>query len=619
MCGIAGIISFTGERISNDTLNAMGERLIHRGPDDGSIWHDKTGAVGFSHRRLSIIDLAGSPQPMTSADRNTTICFNGEIFNYSTLRRQWEYPYKTSGDTETILAGFSIEPTTFVNKLNGQFSIALYNEPSQTLHLYRDRLGILPLYYYQDKSKFVFASEIKALLVALTSMPDIDKKSLSDYLAQRAVPSPNTLYSGIKKLEAGHHLSVKIDGTISDEIWYEIPQYDGTLEDITDQQATDQLDSILYKAVESALVADVPVGAYLSGGIDSSIICAMISKHRDNTPGALSTFSASFTDGSSLDETPYARVVADQLKTDHTEVAVSPQDFIDTWPKLSYQFDSPIPEPPDIAFSFLAKKAREKVTVVLSGEGSDELFAGYPKYQYVDLVDKIRKLPKPIRVPTLQLLEKSLPASMNRQRTLIRAASQSSEVESFRTWFAPFTARERKDLFDHEGHGVLETVHNRAVGDVVSRMSYQDLHAWLADNILERGDRTSMMHSLELRPPFLDVNVLEFARQLPSRVLVDRHSGKKVVREVAKRYLPEEIFNRPKHGFKVPLDDWFRTNLKDFAYDHLTSENSLSRQMFDKKFVHSLLDNHVTGKFNDGMRIYTLVALEMWYRNRATI
>lgn len=619
MCGIAGIVSFNKEQISNDKLHAMGQRLIHRGPDAGDIWHDSTGTVGFSHRRLSIIDLAGSPQPMTNVDGQSTICFNGEIFNYKKLRENWKYPYRTNGDTETILAGYTNDPKDFVNKLQGQFAFGIYDESDSTLRLYRDRLGILPLYYYHDNNIFAFASEIKSLLVVLDSMPEIDKYALSDYLAQRGVPAPNTLYNGIKKLEAGHILSVCRDGTISDDIYYEIPQYDAGLVDLDERTAADRLDEILYCAVGAALVADVPVGAYLSGGIDSSLICAMIAKHRDNVHGSLSTFSARFSDGSSLDETPFSRTVSELLHTDHHEISVSPQDFIDTWPKLSYQFDAPIPEPPDVAFSFLAKRARENVTVVLSGEGSDELFAGYPKYQYAKLVDYIRRTPQMLRGPLLNAVERSLPASMNRQRTLIRSTAGANEVESFQTWFAPFTSHERAELFDHRGHNTLEKVHDNARGDVIQRMKYQDLHGWLPDNILERGDRTSMMHSLELRPPFLDVNVLEFAQQLPSHLLVDRKSGKKIVRNVAKRYLPEEIFTRNKHGFKVPLDDWFRSSLKDFAYEHLTSSGSLSREMFDRKFVQSLLDNHLSGKFNDGMRIYTLVSLEIWYRNRATV
>lgn len=618
MCGIAGVVSFTGE-VDPQLLVAMGDRLEHRGPDDRATWRNSTKNIGFSHRRLSIIDLAGSPQPMTSAQGTATICFNGEIFNYQQLRSLWDYPYTTNGDTETLLAGYVNKPDSFVHDLRGQFAFAIFDETTQTLHLYRDRLGILPLYYYKTDDTLIFASEIKALLPAIGSMPEIDRKSLSDYLAQRGVPAPDTLYEGIKKLEPGHHLSVELNGNITDESWYEIPQYNGSLQDITALQAADKLDNVLYESVQAALVADVPVGAYLSGGIDSSLICAMIAKHRNNEPGSLSTFSARFTDGTSLDETPYARAVSDLLRTDHHEVTIAPQDFIATWPKLSYQFDAPIPEPPDIAFSFLAQLARQHVTVVLSGEGSDELFAGYPKYQYAQLVDAVRKLPHALRGPALGVLQKSLPASMNRQRTLVRAAQQRSDVESLRTWFAPFTERERKDLFDHPGHGRLEQSYEKAMGDIIQKMSYQDMHGWLSDNILERGDRTSMMHSLELRPPFLDVNVLEYARQLPSRILVSRSTGKKVVRDVAQRYLPQEIFERPKHGFKVPLDDWFRGDLKDFAYDHLTSPGSLARDMFDRRFIRNLLDSHVEGKHNDGMRIYTLVALEMWWRNRAVV
>jgi asparagine synthase (glutamine-hydrolysing) len=254
---------------------------------------------------------------------------------------------------------------------------------------------------------------------------------------------------------------------------------------------------------------------------------------------------------------------------------------------------------------------------VLSGEGSDELFAGYPKYQYAKLVESLRLVPYNVRSRLFSAIEKTMPASMNRQRTLVRVAAQKSEVETFKSWFAPFTEIERRDIFDHSGHKVLENIQQDPNSDVINRMAYQDFYGWLPDNILERTDRTSMMNSLELRPPFLDVNVFEFSRTIPSKYLVNLRDSKIVLRNVARRYLPEQIFNRNKHGFKVPLDDWFRNHLRDFAYDHLTSADSLSMEMFDTKFVRNLLDDHVNGKHNDGMRIYTLVALELWYRNRA--
>jgi len=618
MCGIAGIITFDQSKVDKKVLIKMGDRLEHRGPDAKDTWLNSQANVGFSHRRLSIIDVAGSPQPMSSKSGESTICFNGEIFNYAQLRKSWKYPYKTNGDTETIIAGFEQDKNNFVNSLRGQFAFAIFEKKGDLVHLYRDRLGILPLYYYRDENKFVFASEIKALLVAIGEMPSIDKQSLVDYLGQRGVPAPNTLYEGIKKLEPGHHLTVSTNGKVKNEAWYTIPTGIEIDEDLTLESASTQLDRKLYGAVEAALVADVPVGAYLSGGIDSSLICAMISKIRGGGKNTLSTFAAKFSDGSSLDETPFAKTVSDMLGTDHHEVNVSPKDFIETWPKLTYQFDAPIPEPPDIAFSYLAKKAREHVTVVLSGEGSDELFGGYPKYQYANLVNKLSKIPYFARKPIFKTIEKMLPASMNRQRTLVRAASQRNEIESFKTWFAPFTSAETREMFDAQSHDTLEEIHKHSRGDVLHRMSYVDLHSWLSDNILERGDRTSMMHSLELRPPFLDVEVLEFSRTLPSNLMANRNESKRVVREVGKKYLPQEIFERNKHGFKVPLDDWFRNSLKDYAYDHLASNDSLARELFDRKFINELLDNHVSEKFNDGMRIYTLVALEMWYRHRAT-
>lgn len=618
MCGIAGIFKFDGSQVSEVLLNSMGERLSHRGPDDSNIWLNQSKSVGFSHRRLSIIDVASSVQPMTSKSGNSTICFNGEIFNYQTLRKEWDYPYSTNGDTETLLAGYEVDRESFLNKLHGQFAFAIYDKQDYKLKLFRDRLGVLPLFYYVDKDKFIFASEIKALLVALDKMPNIDKYSLSDYLSQRGVPAPDTLYEGIKKLRPGHKIEVDPVGNIEVTQWYEISKPKLVDNSITELQATNKLDDLLSKSVKENLVADVPVGAYLSGGIDSSLICALIKKHQGESHQKLHTFSAKFSDGSSLDETPFARTVSNLLETQHHEVSVSPKDFEDTWPRLSYIFDAPIPEPPDIAFSKLAKLAKEHVTVVLSGEGSDELFAGYPKYQYARLVDLLRKTPHGIRSKMFSYVEKSLPASMHRQRTLIRAAAEIDEVDSFKTWFAPFTQKERKELFDHQGHRALENLVFSSKMDVIKRMSYQDFYGWLPDNILERGDRTSMMNSLELRPPFLDVDVLEFSRTLPSNFLVDFKNSKIIVRDVARRYLPEEIFNRNKHGFKVPLDDWFRNHLREFAYDHLTSNNSLCREMFDTKFVKNLLDNHVNGKHNDGMRIYTLVALELWYRHRAT-
>jgi asparagine synthase (glutamine-hydrolysing) len=609
MCGIVGIRRFDGARVDPELLQAMADRLEHRGPDGSGVWVSADGTTGFGHRRLSIIDLAGSPQPMASTGDLLEVCFNGEIFNYRQLRAGLEYPWNTDGDTEVLLAGFLRHGPTFVERLRGQFAYALADSRDATLWLFRDRLGVLPLHYYVDDTMLVFASEPKAILPALPKAPEVDEASLGDYLAHRSVPAPHTLFRGIRKLLPGHRLQVLPDGRTRDEAYWELPTEpaDPT---ITPKEAVGLVRDALRDSVEAALVADVPVGAYLSGGLDSSLIVALMSELRGGQ--GIQTFSANFA-GDTLDELPFARTVSSLLGTEHHEVTVTPDDFRTGWPGLTRTFDAPIPEPPDIAFARLAAMAREHVKVVLSGEGSDELFAGYPKYKYAKLVHASDLVPAPVRVPALSALERALPAGANRPRTLVRAAGARTEADRFQTWFAPFVADERRELVGSEGRGGYAEIWARARGDVIQRMLYVDCHTWLADNILERGDRTAMSASLELRPPFLDFHLAELAFRLPSNVKVRDRQTKWVVREVARNLLPAQIFERPKHGFKVPLDSWFRTSLRDWSRDLLTGPNSFVGQVMDRGAVDRLLTDHERGRRNDGMRIYTLVALEIWH------
>jgi len=355
---------------------------------------------------------------------------------------------------------------------------------------------------------------------------------------------------------------------------------------------------------------DVPLPIEDGQTISQPYIVALMAEARASE--GIATFSASFT-GDTLDERPYARQVSDLLGTQHHEVTVTPPDFQTQWAALTRSFDAPIPEPPDIAFAALARLAREHVTVVLSGEGADELFAGYPKYEYARLVERTRRLPAGLRRRVFGALERALPASMARPRTMARVMGAGSEAEQFRTWFAPFSATERATLLGNTGRTDYAEAWARASGDVIERMQYVDLHTWLVDNILERGDRTAMAASLELRPPFLDHHVVELAFALPSNLKVRHGTSKWLVREVAARYLPREIFDRPKHGFKVPLDLWFRTGLRDWARDLLTGADSFVGQVMDRRMVQRLLDDHERGRRNDGMRIYTLVGLEVWH------
>ena len=607
MCGIAGLRSFRG---APDLLllQTMTDAIAHRGPDDQGSW--RRDGVAFGHRRLSIIDLAGSLQPMHDVSGTCHVSFNGEIFNYEELRAELDYPFRTAGDTEVLLAAYRRWGAAHVRRLEGQFAYALFDERSGDLWLFRDRLGVLPLFYVERPGLFAFASEVKALLPVLGTDLAVDEDSLGDYLAHRSVPAPDTLFRGIKKLRPGHHLRVDASGRTEEVAYWQVPN--DPPGPANPDEAVDAVDTALTRSVERALVADVPVGAYLSGGVDSSLITALMRKAR---PGAsLLTFAAGFTD-SADDERGFARQVATHVGTQHHEVIVSPADFEDLWPKLTFLRDAPLSEPADVAVYRLAQKAREHVKVVLSGEGSDELFGGYPKYAAARWLQPMLALPdKPRRVLT-GAMERSLPASMSKLRIPLRTLGGATEAERVQGWFAPFTPQERAALLGSTRERAESHVTwGRAQGDVVQRMLFVDAHQWLSDNLLERGDRMSMAASLELRPPFLDRTLVELAFRLPTSVKLRHGDGKWVVKQVARRYLPASIVNRKKSGFRVPLDAWFRSSLRDMSHDLLLGPNSWIPDVLDRKAVRELVEVHDSGRRNEDIRLWTLLGLELWHR-----
>jgi asparagine synthase (glutamine-hydrolysing) len=607
VCGIAGIRRFDDAPVDSGLLRAMTSRLVHRGPDAEGYWID--GPIAFGHRRLSIIDLSGSVQPMASVERSCHITFNGEILNYRSLRQRVAYPFQTHGDTETILACYMTHGEAVVNDLEGQFAFALHDARDDSLLLARDRMGILPLYYYVDSEFFAFASEIKALLPAIPAVK-VDTHSLDAYLASRAVPAPYTLFEGIRKLPPAHTLRVGKRGIERERRYWSIPLVTDRSE-VTPQQAVDELASKLRDAVGAALVADVPVGAYLSGGVDSSLIVALMSQLREGT--GVKTFSAGFGDPRH-DELPYARQVSELLGTEHHEVIVGTEDFRALWGKLTWHRDAPISEPADVAVFKLAELARRSVTVVLSGEGSDELFAGYPKHRYAGLSAAAGVVPAALRSPLLGLLQTLAPPSASRLRIAARALAGRDQAERFSNWFAPFTPTERHRLLqDSPSHPAPAWI-QQPQGDALRQMLMQDVQTWLTDNLLERGDRMSMAASLELRPPFLDRDVVEYAFRLPSTLKLRDGRTKWLVKQVALKYLPDSIVNRRKVGFRVPLDAWFRDGLEAFAWETLTSQTSLSSKLMDRKAVRHLLERHRKRQSNEEMRIWALLCLEIWHQ-----
>ena len=609
MCGIAGIYRFDGADVDVKSLSAMGDLLSHRGPDDSGVW--VSGAVGLAHTRLSIIDLASSRQPMSGTGDRVHVVFNGEILNYRQLRTSLQYPFQSGGDTETLLALYDRFGIEGVDRLRGQFAYALHDSRSGDVHLVRDRLGILPLYYFHDEHLFAFASESKALL-AIMRDAQVDIASLDEYLAHRSVPAPNTLIKGVRKVPQGSTLTVSRDGRISTRSYWQLSPGSKPL-DVTPAESVDLVAAALRAAVDDALVADVPVGAYLSGGVDSSLISALVAESRHGE--GLHTFSAGFGD-SRVDEVHWARRVAGIIGSDHHEVTVTADDFRECWSRLSWHRDAPLSEPADVAVFRLAELARRDVKVVLSGEGSDELFGGYPKYGYAGITRWCGLVPTSIRGSLLRAADRVLPASQARVGIAMRALAEPSFEERMRSWFAPFNSRDRRALLGHDPVRDGLSPYERARGDALRRMLYADVHTWLADNLLERGDRMSMAASLELRPPFLDHRLVELAFSLPSSVKVRRRQTKWIVKEVTRRYLPDEIVDRPKVGFRVPLDSWFhdRGGLKHMASDLLTGPDSFVGDVLDRPSVHRLLTSHDSGHRDEQSRLWTLLSLEVWHR-----
>jgi asparagine synthase (glutamine-hydrolysing) len=612
MCGIVGIRRFDGRPVDEGLLRAMAERLRHRGPDGDGFAIHAGGSVGFGHTRLSIIDVAGSPQPMSSASGPFHLTFNGEIFNYRERREQLErdgVPLRTRGDTEVLLETLRREGLRGLDRLNGQFAFAFFAEQSGELLLARDRLGILPLYWAEGPGFFAFASEIKALLPALGEAR-LDDDAVESYLTYRSVPPPDTLFRGVHKLAAGTALRIGADGRPRIETWWALPAgLDGPL--LSGHEAIEATERALERAVSSRLVADVPVGAYLSGGLDSSLTVALMKKVRDG--GEVETFAAGFADPR-FDELPYARQVSEAVGTTHREIHVTAGDFQELWEKLSWHRDGPISEPADVAIFRIAQQARSTVKVLLSGEGSDEIFAGYPKYAYEPRLAPFAALPAFLRVPFARFGERLLPGSKYRARQAARALTGRDAAERLQTWFAPFTWYERQALRD--GYGARRSLgqYERCEGDHLRRMLYVDCHTWLADNLLERGDRMSMAASIENRPPFLDHELVELAFRIDSSMKVRGKSGKWIVKEIARRHLPGNIVDRKKVGFRVPLDEWFRGGLKDYAHDLLLGRHSFVSTYLRRGPIERMLGDHSRGRRNEELRLWTLLGLEVWHR-----
>lgn len=615
MCGIAG---FT--RLSKDVGRGVAERiteaLYHRGPDQHG-YHEGSLAT-LCAVRLKIIDLAGGDQPIRSEDGDTVIAFNGEIYNHREIRRELEqlgHHFASNCDTETVLAAFLEWDTDCFTRMRGMFAVALWTESRKRLVLARDRMGIKPLYYYRYRDDVYFGSELKAILEHSHVPRILDIAALDAYLSVNYVPGERTLIEGIRKVPPGHYLEWR-RGSVHLSKWTQDPEP----ERITSfEDAKERLDFLLRDSIREHLISDVPLGVWASGGLDSSTILHYAA---EQTSGQLKTFSVSFA-GRSFDETPYFREVAQVYGTDHHEFDLNPDLELQTAIEdFAYYSDEPSADAGALPVWYLSKMTRRHVTVALSGEGADELFGGYLTYVADQLVRPFRYVPEAARRAIRGALDRYLPVSDDKisleyklKRWIEGSWLHPDEAHFF--WNGTFSNEQRKQIRPgSNGNGLQQLVERLRLGrsGVVDRYLAVDQNYYLPDDILYKADRMSMAHSLEVRPPFLDPRIVDFAAALPARFKIRGSKQKYVLRELMKGKLPECVLTRKKTGFDIPTHDWFRGVLRPLLMDTLQTDIIESTGVFSAPAIQSLIRDHMERRVNVGYHLWGLLTLFLWMR-----
>ncbi len=605
MCGIVGYFGRNENQVDPVIIREMAQAIIHRGPDDGGFYDEDPIHLGF--RRLSIIDVSGGHQPLANEDDSIWITFNGEIYNYQELREdllQAGHVFKTHTDTEVIVHLYEQYGTDCLVKLRGMFAFAIWDRQKQQLFVARDIFGIKPLYYYWDEERFAFASEIKSLLVIPQVSREVDRESFWQYLTFQYVPEPRTMFEAIKKLPAAHYMVI-------DENGIKIERYDELRFSPVERPISFYIEQTLEKLRESVrahMVSDVPRGAFLSSGVDSSAIVALLREMEE-----VKTFTVGFEGAGGQSEIAFARETAQLLKTEHHDTVISAKTYLETLPKLVYQQDEPVADPSAIALHFVAELASEHVTVVLSGEGADEIFGGYTIYREPLSLKMFDYLPPSIR-RAFGETAKMLPYGMKGKSFLTRGAKR---VEERFFGNANLYSDEEKQRFvkgkTFSTTDVTRPIYHRvAKADDVTKMQYLDLHTWLPGDILMKADKMTMTNSLELRVPFLDKEVFALASQIPASYRLQNNTTKYVLREAVKPILPEAVATRKKLGFPVPTRQWLRNEHYAFVKELISS--SPCDHLFDKKYVLAMLEEHKNEVRDHARKIWAIVIFLLWHQ-----
>ena len=618
MCGITGIFEYERhEQIPEGLVHRMNETIIHRGPDDEGIYVGP--GVGLGFRRLSIIDVAGGHQPIANEDGTLWVMLNGEIYNYPELRRELEthgHQFATHSDTETIVHLYEQYGEGCFARLRGMFAIALWDSRERKLLLARDRVGKKPLYYSANDRRILFGSELKSLLAADDLPRDLDREALSDYFSFGYVPSPKTIYKAVRKLRPGHYLVASANG-IHEACYWDLSFAE--IEEHSEEEWSERLRHEICEATRIRLMSEVPLGAFLSGGADSSSIVAMMAGLMKR---AVTTCSIGFEE-KEFNEAEYARQVAEQFHTDHHEQMIHPN-AVDIVNKLAWHYDEPFADSSAIPTYYVSQVARQHVTVALGGDGGDENFAGYRRYMFDHMENRARRYaPLALRRAVFGTLGQVYPAlawapRVFRAKATFQSLARSplegyfNSISIFRPAEKPrlFSADFRRSLGGYDSVDVLRQHYDRAdTSDLLSRIQYVDIKTYLTDDILVKVDRASMAVSLEVRAPLLDHRLMELAARMPASLKLRGRTGKYIFKKAMSKLLPPEILHRRKQGFAVPLNRWFRDGLREMAHDTIFSGGA---GILDRSYLQKIWNEHQKGTFDRSAYLWAVLMFRKW-------
>ena len=620
MCGICGIYNLDGRPVDRNLLARMNSTLAHRGPDDEGYYVDES--IGLGHRRLSIIDLNTGRQPIFNEDGTKVIIFNGEIYNFSDIKKELEkagHQFRTKTDTEVIVHGYEQWGTDCVSHLRGMFAFAIWDKRKKSVFLARDRLGKKPLYYFVDGKRLLFASELKAILEDEAVPREINLEGLSDYLSFGYVPAPKTIFKKISKLLPGHILLYKNSDLLLRKYW---DLQFNPKQDVPIGQYCDAILETLKESVKMRLVSDVPLGAFLSGGIDSSAVVALMASLKKEP---VITNSIGFTE-KEFNELGYAKETAKVFKTDHREYVVSP-DAVEIVRKLSWHFDEPFADSSAIPTYYVSKMTRQSVTVALSGDGGDENFGGYRRYYFDRLENEIRNfIPQPIRRYLIGNIARLYPKAdwlpqIFRAKTLLTDVSRDPVFGYFNSMSLFRPGMKSKVLCphvsgvlrDYDSMDVFRTYYDQSdTDDPLSRTQYIDFKTYLVDDILTKVDRASMANSLEVRVPLLDHKFVELVAQIPSNLKLNGRTSKYIFRKALAGILPDGIMERKKWGFGIPVGKWLRKEIRETAEETLFNQRSEAKDFFNQKYVRWLWKQHLSGMRDFTQPLWSLLMFQLW-------